>query len=579
MYRCFKCGYTGIADGKCPACGSEKIMSEQALAETLAELRCSMKNRKYEYAAMGYRSLAELGVTEAEIEYGKMLEAGELLPRDLDLAMKFFYSAAEKCDPLGAYRYSRLISRHSDGASRFWLEFSAHLGCREAYPVAAEQYSDMGDDVMANYYYSLAALLDDTSAIVTMAKRYYNGIGAERSEEYAKWYLDKFTIPPFSALKMAYRLRSVKAKEPPMEKPEKYGDIILALYKKAQKYKFDTAYFYLANELAQDDNDILCTLGVLYAEGVGCRQDIRTALEKLEAAAANGSKNAYKYLGDMYIEGKRVERDIEKALGYYKSAAELGMSNAYLLMGDIYYDGVLVPCDIAAAIELYDIAAKEGDAEAKRKSDSLKDEREALFTEGESCLSYAKEAAFKKLAVSVGMGYIPAYSRLAYCYEMGVGTKCDRQRAYHWYKTAVSKGDTSALYNLGLCYSRGIGTNFDFNAAISALKRAERFGDERAAAEAARIMENKKRHMTKQLFSTAIRLLYNKKFEPALAMLEACRKAGHPKGIYTLGCLYEFGIGTKTDRELAFSLYELAYEMKFRDPRQVYKLRVLKMVR
>ena len=94
-----------------------------------------------------------------------------------------------------------------------------------------------------------------------------------------------------------------------------------------------------------------------------------------------------------------------------------------------------------------------------------------------------------------------------------------------------------------------------------------------------RLLENKRRHMSRSLFSSAMRLLYQRKFDPALKMLHACRLAENARGIYTLGCLYEFGIGTATDRELAFSLYEVAYSMKFRDPRQSYKQKILKMVR
>ena len=50
-------------------------------------------------------------------------------------------------------------------------------------------------------------------------------------------------------------------------------------------------------------------------------------------------------------------------------------------------------------------------------------------------------------------------------------------------------------------------------------------------------------------------------------------------GIYTLGCLNEFGLGIPTNREVAFRLYETSFDLKFRDPRAVYKLRILRMAR
>lgn len=574
-----------LKDGEVKNGFAEGLANESAgrrdfeISSALATLRDAMKNRKYEYAVTGYRALADRGVTEAEVEYGKILEAGELVPRDLDLAMKYFYRAAEKLDPSGAFRYSRLVSRHSDAASRFWLAFAAHIGSKEAYPFAAEAYSSEGDEVMANYYYSLAALGDDVHAIVALAKRYYNGVGSEPREDFARWYMDKLTFPPFHAIKLAYRLRGVKPAEPTFGKPQCYNEVVEKLMREAKRLKFFTAYHALLKEACEWNADGLYSLGVGYAEGIGCRASLDKAISAFEKAAAHGSAEACKYLGDIYISDKTGKRSVEAAIRCYRAAAERGLSNAYELMGDIFYDGKLIECDIAAAVELYELAAREGDASAARKAASLKAEREELFADGEAALSISSGSAFRSFAISAGMGYVPAYSRLAYCYEMGIGCKKDRRRAHLWYTEALEGEDYSVLYDLGRCYSRGIGVAFDFDRAVGFLKRAARHGDRRAKSELERLLENKKRHMSRSLFSKAMRLLYKKKFEPALKMLEACRMADNPRGIYTLGCLYEFGIGTETDRELAFSLYEIAYSMKFRDPRQTYKQKILKMVR
>lgn len=558
---------------------SAKHRRELEISSALATLREAMKNRKYEYAVAGYRALADEGVPEALVEYGKILEAGELVPRDLDLAMKCFYRAAEMCNPVGAFRYSRLVSRHSDAASRFWLAFAAHIGSKEAYPSVAEQYSSEGDEVMANYYYSLAALGDDVHAIVTLAKRYYNGIGSEPREDFARWYMDKLTFPPFHAIKLAYKLRGVKPSEPKVEKPKGYADVVERLMKDAKKMKFFTAYHTLLKEVCEWNYGELYFLGVSYAEGIGCEESIDEAISAFERAAAHGSADACKYLGDIYISEKTGKRSVNDAMRYYRAAAERGLSNAYELMGDIFYEGKLIECDIAAAIELYELAAREGDASATRKANALKAEREELYSDGERTMESNPESAFRFFAISAGMGYIPAYSKIAYCYEVGIGCKKDRRRAHLWYTEALEGEDYSVLYDLGRCYSRGIGVAFDFDRAVGFLKRAARHGDVRATSELERLLENKRRHLSRSLFSSAMRLLYKKKFKPALKMLEACRRSENPRGIYTLGCLYEFGIGTETNRELAFSLYEIAYSMKFRDPRQTYKQKILKMVR
>ena len=93
-------------------------------------------------------------------------------------------------------------------------------------------------------------------------------------------------------------------------------------------------------------------------------------------------------------------------------------------------------------------------------------------------------------------------------------------------------------------------------------------------------LKNKLRKTTDRLYSTAMRLIYMRKFGAAVDFLNtAMDVANHSKAIYTLGCFYEFGIFLPCNKELAFSLYEKAYALGFRDPRANYKLKVLKMIR
>lgn len=580
VIKCKACGYhLEYAAGVCPVCTSRIDLTELDLRLAEEDIKAAMKSREYERAVIGYRALADLGVTSAAVEYARILEEGELLPKNLDLAMKYFSLAARARDPYGAYRYSRLLSRESDAGGVFFLEYSAFLGCKDAYASVAAHYSAIGEEELASYYYSLLAELDDTAAIVTMARRYYDGVGVEKSAECARWYMDKLLLPPFHAIKLAYKLRQVKPKEPKIEKPRAYSAILPRLANEAKRLGFLYAYNHIVDMLSERDVNMMFTLGTLYAEGVGCEVSAKRAIAALESAGAHGVGEAYKYLGDVYLVGELVPRDVLRALECYKSAADHGMSSAYEIMGDIFYDGRLIGCDIRTAIELYELAASESVGSAKEKAERLKREREGLFESGIEKIKTSPEEGFRLIAISAGMGYIPAYRRLAECYLRGEGVKRDRRTAYYWYNTAHSEGGEGAAYDLALCHSRGIGTPFDFRLACELLKKAVSEGDGRASAELERLLENKRRHMEDKLFSTAMRLLYNKKTTPAKEMLEALREAGHAKGIYTLGCMYEFGVGAVTDRTLAFALYEIAYAKKFRDPRQIYKLRVLKMIR
>ena len=581
MINCNKCGYIGSYYGpKCPACKERFNLTPEEIEEKIQEISRAEKAKQYELVAEGHHILADIGRTESQKKYAEMLEKGDAVLRDLDAAMNYYYMAAEKNDANSAFRYSRLAERTSDKAASFWLAYSAVLGCIEAYPKIADKYAQHGEDELANYYYSLAAAYDDTDSIVTLAKRYYNGVGGEPNLPYAKWYMDKLMLPPIHAIRMAYKLRSVKSEDPGIPKHPDYQKMLRRLAIKAQDYGFAQQYHYLC-KLLSDEGDLQARmiLGLLYAEGKGCKQSADTALAMLSSAAQAGNKDAYRHMGDIYISGTLVPANAERALECFRAAAKLGMTNAYETMGDIFRLGEIVPRDVAKAIELYDLGAKEGHSSAREKADTLRTQREDLFSAGLNLRASAPEKSFRAFAISASMGYIPAYKEMARSFLEGCGIKKDRQQAHLWFEKAVEAKDEDALYEYGLCFSRGIGTAFDFDKAVEVLAKSARLGNAHAKAELERIMRNKRKHLLNSAYSKAMSLIHQRKFKDAEQALRICLRLGHAKGIYTLGCLNEFGLGIPTNREIAFKLYETAFELKFRDPRAVYKLTILRMAR
>ena len=581
MIHCSKCGYNGPYTGReCPVCNEIFYLTTKEIEEKSAELVEAIRKKHRETVAEIHHIFADLGSTESQIKYAEMLEKGIGAARDLDTAMTYYYMAAEKNDPLGAYRYSRLAERTSDRAAAFWLAYSAALGCVESYHAVAERYAEHGDDSLANFYYAMAAAYDVTDAIVTLAKRYYSGIGTKENLPYAKWYMDKLILPPIHAIKLAYKLRSVKAEDPGLPMHPDYRRMLRRLAIRAKDCGFKEQYLHLYEMLDADgDVEARTVLGGLYAEGYGCEQSTEKALSLLESAAADGSAGAYKQLGDIYIAGKLLPRDTDRAMGYDRAAAELGMTNAYETLGDIFREGKITARDPAKAIEMYERGAREGHSGAREKADKLKSEREQLYSIGINAKASSPTQSFKAFAISANMGYVPAYKEMGRAFLNGNGIKKSRQQAYLWFKKAVDREDEEALLELALCYSRGIGTAFDFNKATMFLRRAARLGSTEARDELERIINNKRRHMIGSVYSRAMSLIYQKKLTEACELLLTCEKFGHGRGIYTLGCLNEFGLGVPTNRERAFSLYERSFDLKFRDPRAVYKLRILKMAR
>ena len=582
MIKCNSCGYCGeYTSPVCPKCSARYSFGEEELSEMLYLAEASVKSRNYSEAVELYRAAADSGVVKAQRELASMLESGKHIRCDIDLAMKYFYSAAEGGgDGYCAFRYSRLADRASSKASLFWLKLSAALGYSGAYPVLAERLSREGDEEGACCFYTLAAACDDTDAIVALAFRYYEGRGVMKNEGYAKWYMDRLKIPPIHAIKLAYRMRGIRAQEPPVADHKRYELMLRALCREAQELGHNRSYARLLRILCdKGDCEAMLKLGRLYAEGVGVKADGATALRLLESAASGGVAEAYRLMGDLYLSDRLVPRDAKKAISSYRSAARLGLSEANELLGDIYSEGKLVKMDIPEAIRLYELAAEGGRESARTKAVSLKEKREQVLLMAKLGEGESPERAFKLYCVAYGMGNKEAAVYLARCFELGIGTKADRSCAFSIYKDAAQEREEWAYFQLGRCYADGVGTERDFTLAFNYLSRALRLGTSEAEPYLRKILEGKKKRLTRAIYSRAMRLLYNNRFEAAVSELQKCIPLCYGKGIYTLAALYEFGLGVVMDRAQAHRLYEMAFELKFRDPRASYKLCILKMAK
>lgn len=576
MIKCKGCGtvseYLGTV---CPKCKEKYSLCAAELENIEKDTEAAFALRDFDRASEGLRILCDFGSVAAIKKYASMLENGQLVKRDAKSAAYYYLLGARLGDAHCALNYSRLVRRESERLFYFWLCYSALLGYTDAYLPLAEALLARSERDAALYYFSLAEESGSKSAAARLAILYAED---ESTLAYSKWYLDKFTVPPLRALRLAYTLRNTEPVEPQMPEHPDFRAFVYSLVHTAKEIGADTAYFGLC-EILSDIGEISmqCALALCLANGVGTARDGERAIALLTDAKERGSAAASRSLGDIYKEGKIVEADPSRALEYYLWAAEAGDGECYEIMGETYLRGESVERSVPEAIRLFDLAAREGVASAREKSDELKEKRRALFDNAGTAAS--DEDAFRLYCISAGMGYIPAYRELATLFLLGRGTRRDRGRAFYWYKRAVDEGDYDALYPLALCYSRGIGTAFDFNMARRTLLAAASRGVAEAKEELVRILENKKRRLARKTYSRAMGQIHKRKFAEAKESLEACVVLSHPKGIYTLGCLCEFGIGIEANRERAFSLYEEAFALRFRDPRATYKLSVLKMSR
>lgn len=578
---------------KCKNCGSENksyyVICEECASEFVLDaneekMLCDEAKRLYTSGDFTesvriYKFLGELGVREGERELGLMLEAGKLLPRNIEMATSYFYSAAKKGDVTAAYKYSRLVSRFNDDESDFWLAYSALMGCHDSYADAALLYSKYADEETAAYYVRLAADGGEVDAIVEMARRHLYGVGVQESESIAKWYIDKIEKIPIFALKLYRRLRVVRsAKEPKALVFTHKNRILRALISEAKKKGLRAVLLNLSKMLAGSGSpDSAVDLASLYIEGIEFPQDVSRGISLLEEATEAGSAVGAVYLGNLYLEGKYTERDEKRALEYYRLAVKLGAEGVFEELGDVFSDGVLTEPEMMLALSLYERGEAVGIKSCEKKAKAIRAEREKNYLEACRIEKNSPEDAFTLFKRSVDAGYNLAHAKIAYYYECGIGTKVNRAGAFYHYSRALELGDSRAYEGLGRCYARGIGVAFDFKTAAKYLSEAKNMGSASADRELYRIYENKKKHMMRSLYSTAIRLFYNKKFDLSRSMLEVCMSFGMPEAIYTIGCLYEFGITLPADRMIARKFYDKAAELGYTDKAQSHKQKILKM--
>lgn len=574
--HCKNCDYEGrFANGVCPSCREKVVLSDTEILSLKSELEAALKEKGYEKAIECYEILVSVCDTECERDYAKLLEDGVLVPQDIGRAIQLYKKAAQKNDARAAYKYSKYAMKESVSQGSFWLIYAAVLGEEEAYFPAANELSSMGKEKEANYFYTLASNCDHKEATVALAKRYYQGIGfVSVNEPAAKWYLKKYLIPPIYALPLIFKLRKIKAVEPPRVEFDE-DSFLRSLVRASLEISCDSATLNLCEMLGRrGDLDALSSAGMMKIKNIGSWGKGEEGMRILRECALRGSSDAYITLGELYREGKYVSKDINASVFNYEMAAKNKRADAYEELGDIYTDGKDIARDFVKALAYYEEASKLGSPKGSRRASEIISERERLYKH--ASLTPDNDEKFRLFAISTAMGHPMATTRLAECYEKGIGVKPDRVSAYNFYLDAAERGENGALIPLGRCYLDGFGVNRDFSIALRIFTRAERLGDKRAGGYITAIYENKKRKVAKRVYSQAMRLVHMGKPAVAVELLLLAEKLEYPKAIYSLGCLYEFGMGVPTDKDKAYAMYERAYKMLFRDPRARFKLSILR---
>lgn len=127
---------------------------------------------------------------------------------------------------------------------------------------------------------------------------------------------------------------------------------------------------------AAGDTEAQYSLGELYEQGRGVKQDDAAAAKWYEQAADKGHMRAQIKLGSMLAAGRGVAQDQVKAIARWQQAAEHGSVAAQVHLAEAYRGGHGVARDYAEAERWYKAVADGGDSTARVKLFELKQEIE-----------------------------------------------------------------------------------------------------------------------------------------------------------------------------------------------------------
>ena len=193
----------------------------------------------------------------------------------------------------------------------------------------------------------------------------------------------------------------------------------------------------------------------------------KRAFKNALRSAEQGQAKAQFNVGLMYANGIGVKQDYQKAMTWYRKAADKGFAPAQYLVGSKYASGQGIKADVQKAFFWYSKAAEQGEAKALFKLGQL-----YSLPQPELAKSHIRKAAEK--------GLPEAQLRLASDYRCADLWEADYPQAIFWYQKAAEQGLAEAQLALGEMLSKGLGCDANPELAKAWYKKAAEAGNKHA---------------------------------------------------------------------------------------------------
>lgn len=249
----------------------------------------------------------------------------------------------------------------ADPSAREWYEKAASHGSARAAYVLSQSYEDAISEAQAADYLKLAAQrhLPEALAALGVLEESGDGVLLPVNREAGLRHMQE-------ALLLGYQPVAVTLASHYMSEPNVYSaERIFALYK-----------------AAADLGDARATVAYAYclATGRGCEADAAKGREMLRDLALNGMPYASLALADLYFNGIGGEPDVRSAVNALGEAASAGVPQVYTLMAALTAIGTeKTPADMRRAESFLKMAEENGEAEPRRRFESLLQEKKWYF--------------------------------------------------------------------------------------------------------------------------------------------------------------------------------------------------------
>ncbi|MBZ0182186.1 MAG: dynamin family protein [Melioribacteraceae bacterium] len=299
---------------------------------------------------------SKAGFLPAAVLYGKLLVAGEVIPKNIDLGLKFLEAAANKNDAesivfLAEY-FSKSINSKITDKQLNYIKQAAELNHLLSIEILANFYFENGENQKAVSLYKTLSDNGNLDASYKLAFEYYEGKYLERNIH-----------------ECAYLMKELANKEyvPAMSF---YGNLLL--------------------------------------EGEGVQKDGFEAVRWFKKAADTFEPNALNQLGKMYEKGEFVEKERRKSFHYLKMAEVLGIKNNSFSENNYsdaelkdFYSSFLIEVskkidpntlkEIDTLFTNYSSAIKQKESELRKRIENL------TFDQCKTLIDFDKEFGFNNL--------------------------------------------------------------------------------------------------------------------------------------------------------------------------------------